>query len=259
MNVTYKQHAVKQAHARERWSKGADTMRRFANFIVERRYFVLVLMLAVTAVCGLMIPQVEINGDMTKYLSERSPMKQGLDIMEEEFQEGDSLQAIHVMFRDLPAGQRETVARDLSRLPYVADVAYDKDSEDYNRDGCTLYELTTEYDYDSDEEIAIEKAITETYAQYDVVIETDDADSSDSVTPALLLTALSLLMVILFIMCASWFEPIIFLVTIGIAVVINMGTNLIMGSVSTITFSIAAILQLVLSMDYSIILMNRYR
>ena len=78
-------------------------------------------------------------------------------------------------------------------------------------------------------------------------------------TPALLLTALSLLMVILFIMCASWFEPIIFLVTIGIAVVINMGTNLIMGSVSTITFSIAAILQLVLSMDYSIILMNRYR
>lgn len=163
------------------------------------------------------------------------------------------------MFRDLPAGQREKVARDLSRLPYVADVAYDKDSEDYNRDGCTLYELTTEYDYDSDEEIAIEKAITETYAQYDVVIETDDADSSDSVTPALLLTALSLLMVILFIMCASWFEPIIFLVTIGIAVVINMGTNLIMGSVSTITFSIAAILQLVLSMDYSIILMNRYR
>lgn len=259
MNVTYKQHAVKQAHARERRSKGADTMRRFANFIVERRYFVLVLMLAVTAVCGLMIPQVEINGDMTKYLSERSPMKQGLDIMEEEFQEGDSLQAIHVMFRDLPAGQRETVARDLSRLPYVADVAYDRDSEDYNRDGCTLYELTTEYDYDSDEEIAIEKAITETYAQYDVVIETDDADSSDSVTPALLLTALSLLMVILFIMCASWFEPIIFLVTIGIAVVINMGTNLIMGSVSTITFSIAAILQLVLSMDYSIILMNRYR
>lgn len=259
MNVTYKQHAVKQAHTRERRSKGADTMRRFANFIVERRYFVLVLMLAVTAVCGLMIPQVEINGDMTKYLSERSPMKQGLDIMEEEFQEGDSLQAIHVMFRDLPAGQREKVARDLSRLPYVADVAYDKDSEDYNRDGCTLYELTTEYDYDSDEEIAIEKAITETYAQYDVVIETDDADSSDSVTPALLLTALSLLMVILFIMCASWFEPIIFLVTIGIAVVINMGTNLIMGSVSTITFSIAAILQLVLSMDYSIILMNRYR
>ena len=83
MNVTYKQHAVKQAHARERWSKGADTMRRFANFIVERRYFVLVLMLAVTAVCGLMIPQVEINGDMTKYLSERSPTKQGLDIMEE--------------------------------------------------------------------------------------------------------------------------------------------------------------------------------
>ncbi len=234
-------------------------MKRFANFIVERRYLVLVLMLVLTAVCGLMIPQVEINGDMTKYLSDSSPMKQGLDIMEEEFEEQDSFQAIHVMFRDLPAGQRVTVARELSRLPYVADVDYDKDSEDYNRDGCTLYDLTTEYEYDSDEENAIEKAIRETYAQYDVVIETDDADSSDSVTPALLLTALSLLMVILFIMCASWFEPIIFLLTIGIAVVINMGTNLIMGSVSTITFSIAAILQLVLSMDYSIILMNRYR
>lgn len=67
------------------------------------------------------------------------------------------------------------------------------------------------------------------------------------------------MLVILLIMSGSWFEPVLFLTTIAVAIVINMGTNIVLDSIADITSSIAAILQLVLSMDYSIILMNRYR
>ena len=64
---------------------------------------------------------------------------------------------------------------------------------------------------------------------------------------------------ILLIACPSYFEPVLFLLTIGVAVLLNQGTNIILGETSDVTASISAILQLALSMDYSIILMNRYR
>lgn len=60
-------------------------------------------------------------------------------------------------------------------------------------------------------------------------------------------------------MCSSWIEPVLFIITIGIAIIINLGTNYLLGEVSYTTYSIAAILQLVLTMDYSIMLLNRYR
>lgn len=60
-------------------------------------------------------------------------------------------------------------------------------------------------------------------------------------------------------MCESYVEPFLFLFCIGIAVLLNSGTNIIFGSVSNMTSSISAILQLALSMDYSIMLINRYK
>ena len=59
-------------------------------------------------------------------------------------------------------------------------------------------------------------------------------------------------------MCESYVEPFLFLTSILMAVVLNKGTNIIFSNVSHITDSIAAILQMALSMDYSIMLMNRY-
>ncbi|MCD8316640.1 MAG: MMPL family transporter [Eggerthellaceae bacterium] len=86
----------------------------------------------------------------------------------------------------------------------------------------------------------------------------DNASVAD--LPAwIVVIAVVLLCIILLAMSGSWFEPFLFMVAIGIAIIINMGTNFFLGYISDITFSIAAILQLVLSMDYSIILMNRYR
>ena len=70
--------------------------------------------------------------------------------------------------------------------------------------------------------------------------------------------AVGLVLVLLLLMCNSWFEPVIFMVNIGIAVAINLGTNVLLPGISEYTNSIVGILQLVLSMDYSIILLNRY-
>ena len=83
--------------------------------------------------------------------------------------------------------------------------------------------------------------------------------TSNTIPPWILVAAVALLLTILWIMSTSFVEPLLFIVTIGIAVLINMGSNILMGSVSQTTNAIGSIMQLALSMDYSIMLMEYYR
>ena len=77
-------------------------------------------------------------------------------------------------------------------------------------------------------------------------------------TPYYILLAAALCLVVLSLCMESWFLPFVFLLGIGIAIVYNMGTNIFLGEISFISKSIAAILQLAVTMDYSIFLINRY-
>ena len=71
-------------------------------------------------------------------------------------------------------------------------------------------------------------------------------------------TAIILALAVLFITMDSWFIPLILLLSLGIAVIYNMGTNIIFGEISFLTQSIAAILQLGVTMDYSVFLVDRF-
>ena len=233
-------------------------MKKVADVIVNGHKFFLIFMLVITVLCGLLIPKVEINTDMTKYLPDDSSMAQGIEIMKENFENMTTTQTIRVMFKDLNEEQIVTIKDYLENIENVDSVSYVAGSEDYNKDGHTKFVVNTSFNYGSPEELAIEETIEKAFSAYNVEVINDNTSTME--LPWVIIgVALVLLLAILFIMSGSWFEPILFLIAIGFAVVINMGTNLILGSVSQITMSIAAILQLVLSMDYSIILMNRYR
>lgn len=232
-------------------------MKSIANFIVAKRKWILGVMLCLTAVCVLLSSQVSINTDMTKYLPDDSSMKIGMNIMEDEFPEMEISSGIRVMAEGLDDAQKDELLAKLEALPYVDSVAHD-DSVDYNKDPYSLFVISTPYDYGSEEELSIENALESDFFEYHIIYQNNN-DSFEGMSPILLITAVAILMVILFVMSESWFEPILFLLTIGFAVLINSGTNIILGEISNITSSITAILQLVLSMDYSIILINRYR
>lgn len=77
--------------------------------------------------------------------------------------------------------------------------------------------------------------------------------------PKTLALGVALLFVVLLIMSSSVMEVLLFMVTVGYAVILNMGTNTLLPSVSMLTNTLTSVLQMVLSMDYSIILMNRFR
>ena len=233
-------------------------MKRLTNFVVNKRNIILSAMLILTAVCAFLIPKVSVNSDMTKYLPDDSSMKQGISLMEKEFPTMGESYTIRVMFKSLSSEKKTELKDALAAIENVDGVTYDMDSGDYNSGEYTLYILNTKYGYDTREEAAVEKQIKEKFSDYEVTVKNDDASAPD-IPLSVYLAAFGIILVVLLISCGSYFEPVLFLITIGIAVVLNLGTNFFLGEISDVSFGIAAVLQLALSMDYSIILMNRYR
>jgi len=232
-------------------------MKRVAEFIVNNRVVVFVVMMIISIICATLIGKVNQNSDMTKYLADDSNMKQGIDIMAEEFDEQQTSQQICVMFKDLDESEKLEIKDELAQIKNVESVTYDKKSKQYNKKDKTLYKVNTECEYGSEEVDKIHSDIEEKYKNYDVLI--IDNGSKATLGMDIMVAACTIMMIIMFVMSRSWIEPLLCVFVIGVAILINMGTNIFRESVSETTFSIAAILQLALSMDYSIILMNRYR
>ena len=207
-------------------------------------------MLALSAVCGILIPKVNVNSDMTRYLPDDSQMKQGLDIVTAEF--GDTQMtgpAVRLMFRDVASSRVQGITDTLSSFSQVKAV-----SHSFSADGqYVLFELNVPNSVDQK---LLGQEISSRFED-DIVVET----SQDGNTPpaSVMIIAAALILIILVAMAQSWLEPLIFLISTGLAVVMNIGTNALLPSVSITTNYIVAILQMVLSLDYSIVLMNRYR
>lgn len=238
-------------------NEGLTVLKKAARFIVKYRYIILAVIIALAGVCGYLIPKVNINTDMTAYLADSSEMKQGVDIMAEEFSDLSQPTALYLMVDDLTDAEKIRLKAELASVKNLSSVTYKPDDSDYNQGSRTLYVLTTQYAVGTQEEADLETSVRELMGERSFLLEQNNA--AVKLTLQLALAAVGLLLVILFVMSGSWFEPILYLIVIGIAVVLNMGTNVFKSSVSDTTFSIAAILQLVLSMDYSIILTNRYK
>ena len=233
-------------------------MQKIADFLVKRRKLVLALMVILALASAVQIPKVGIITDMTNYLPDSSSMKQGMDIMEEEFDDMSMDNTIRVMFTDLSESQKEQLLDELGEIEYVNSVSYEADSEEYNKDNYTLFILNIPYDYDTPEMDSVEAAVKTGFSDYEMIYNVDNPVVT-SIPMGIIVFAIAIMLVIMMVMGSSYIEPLIFLTSIGVAVVINMGTNIVLGSVSSSTFSIASLLQMVLSIDYSIILMERYR
>lgn len=217
---------------------------------VGKHYILMAVTLVVACICGVLMPRVKVNSDMTKYLPDASPMRYGLSILSKEFDAVQMAQPdVHAMFPGLRAEERDTIKSLLMEYADVRAATYS-----VSRDSLyTLYDLVVPKSVDQK---ALGQVIRQDFG-HEVVVET----SQDGATPPVsaLIIAGGLILAILLIMTQSWLDPLLILLVAMVAVIINIGTNAFLPSVSITTNYIVAILQLVLSLDYSIVLMNRYR
>ncbi len=234
-------------------------MRKISEFLVNKRYIVLTVVILLTIFSATLFSKVNIITDMTEFLPDDSQMKIGIDLMKEEFPDLEESKYVKVMSTDLDDSSKLELVDKLESIENVESVSYRLEDEDYNKDNHSLFLVNTEVDYDSEEFTAIMDTINNDLStEYNLVTATGEEDTPE-VPASIMIFAVIIILVILFLMCASWVEPFLFMTAIGFAVIINMGTNAFFAGVSETTYSIVAMLQLVLSMDYSIILTNRYR
>ena len=224
-------------------------MQSIARILIRYRHFLLLLMIALGVAGICMLPEVKIVSDMTTYLPDNSRMKHGLDSLKSSFSGIDINGAgVSAMFTNEVV--HDSLARELMESDGIAAIIGNRTNNQY-----TLYQFALDPSASPDE---VANSISSRYGD-SVTVETASANLLPDNMAFIAIVCVGLLTLILVIMCASVIEAALFLVAIGIAVAINMGSNALLPGVSVVTSAIAAILQLILSMDYSIILANRYR
>jgi len=206
-------------------------------------------MTILTAGSVMLFPRININEDMTQYLPDDSRMKAGVDSLKAYFPEVDmNAWYIKAMFEGVT--DRDSLGKELSSFEGVSGITAVSE-----KDGYTMYQLSVQPGADPK---TIAPLMRERFGD-DVTVE----HNANSIMPDnmtfILIAAVVIVFGILFLMCSSFVEALLFIIAIGMAVILNTGTNAFLPSVSMLTNAIAAVLQLVLSMDYSIILMNRFR
>ena len=224
-------------------------MKYLARILIRYRHLLLILMIALGVAGVYMLPEVRIVSDMTTYLPDDSRMKHGLDSLKSSFNGIDINGAgVSAMFTNEVA--HDSLATELTELDGIAAIIGNRSNDRY-----TLYQFALDPNTSPND---VAESINSRYGD-SVTVETASANLLPDNMLFIIIVCVGLLTLILVIMCASVIEAVLFLVTIGIAVAINMGSNVLLPGVSVVTSAIAAILQLILSMDYSIILTNRYR
>ena len=232
-------------------------MKKITDFIVNKRYIILIVCIILAIVCFILSQKVNINYDIAKYLPKTTQTRIGMDIMEEEFA-GSETSYFNLVFKGLGDSEKYDIYNYLNELNGVSSIDYDE-TEEYNKDDYTLYVINVDADSDSELATNVYNKVIEHYKDYEIYTGGDIAERNTPVLAEwIVVLAVGCALIILIIMCESYVEPFLFLFSILIAVLFNKGTNIIFPYISNITESIAAILQLALSMDYSIMLMNRY-
>lgn len=235
-------------------------MKKLADWIVDKKglIFLFVAVLTVAAVLGIF--KTNINYDMSKYLPSDSSVKQGMELMAEEY--GD-MSAITVMFGDLSEKEQTERKTELESLEHVKNVIYLQDDEAYQKKNHSKYMINVSANTYSEEARKVLQSIKDTYGDSaylcGAVVDNDMmVNTLLEEIPVIALVAVVIIFAILFLLCNSWVEPFLYMCCIGIAIILNMGSNVFLPSVSFMTFAVGALLQMGLSMDYSIMLMNRY-
>lgn len=237
--------------------------------LIEKVFVVCVI---ISMVC---VPFVKVNYDISKYLPDWAPSKQGLDLMEEEFGYPGTAR---VMVGDVSIYEAKLIKDRIENVDGVdmvlwADSTNDiyqasqflnyKDMRDYYKDGFSVMDVTfDESDSSTKTHQAIDKIVQITEEKgYLSGSAVQNKSLSETMVKEMAMAMVMGVIVIALILCLttnSWFEPFLFLLVMGIAIVINMGTNIFLGTISFLTNNVAAVLQLAIAMDYSIFLLHSF-
>lgn len=235
--------------------------RKIAAGIVRLRTGILLVMLALAVACAGCIGKTHINYDLTRYLNSETMTRRALDVMQAEF---GSSEQLRIMFRDVSADTLSSCVARLNALPEIQLASHDPETGEKTVDGvaCSLVTLTLNANCDAAALVTHLREMFPECGEYAVggaaATQLDVQRSVGEEMPQALLIAVAVVLAVLLLTSHAWLEPVLILVTLGVSILINMGTNFVFPDVSFVTFAVCAILQLALSIDYAIMLLHSF-
>ena len=247
-------------------------MERLVNGILKYKKSILVFFILATVISLFTSSMVNINYNIMDYLPEEAPSTKALDVMNEEYDKGAA--NVRVVLKDVSIVDALKYKEKIKKVDGVDDIQWLDDVvnikeplelqnqdtiESWYKNNEGLFSITVNEDK---EESAIDEigeiigengmisgsAVNIVFAQ----------ETTEKELIKMMVILIPIILILLFLTTSSWFEPVLFLSTIGIAIIINSGTNLILGEISFVTKAAGSILQLAVSMDYSIFLLHRF-
>ena len=251
-------------------------MRNLGKAVVKARFVILAVAIALLIPSYWGYTHTRINYDMLTYLPKTLDTMRGQDILEDEFGTG----AISMVIVD--GKSEKTVAelkKKIEKVPHVNNVIWydsfadlsvpmeilpDKVREAFNKGDATLMAVTFDTTTSDDgtlEGIRKIRSILDRqcYVQGVSAVLEDTKEMAEKEEPVYVGLAVLLATIVTALSMDTFLAPILFLLSIGMAIIYNLGSNVLMGQISYVTKALAAVLQLGVTMDYSIFLWHSFK
>lgn len=251
-------------------------MIRFGKGVVKHRFLILIIsiVLLIPAVIGYI--NTGINYDLLSYLPKDIETMKGQDILVEEF--GTGAFSFFIV-EDKNPKEISEVKKEIEKVQHVEkviwydslsdisvpiDILPSKIKEVFNSDTCTMMAIIFDDTTSAEGTMAAIEDIREIADEHCYLsgmspVVTDTKFLSETETPVYVLIAALMSCLVLGLTMESFLVPVLFLLSIGMSIVYNLGSNIFMGEISYITKALAAVLQLGVTMDYAIFLWHSYQ
>ena len=236
-------------------------MHKLARQIVERRNLVFLFVVLATIFTVFAVKWVKVETDMTTYLPKTSETRLGLDIMEDQF---TTYGSADVMVANITPDEADALSDQLTELKGVQMLDYDDTTDHYNKDSVSaLYSITFDYPEEDDQCLEALDRVKEYLADYDIYVSTSlgntQQETIDAEVRVIMVYVAVIIVVVLIFTSQTYAEVPVLILTFVVGMILNMGTNFLLGTISFVSNSVTNILQLALSLDYAIIFCNHFK
>ena len=250
---------MRTAMSNETKKTGSSFMEKLSTVIVDKRNLIFLLTIILLVFSAFSRNWVEVESDLTYYLPSDSETKQALDIMDGQF---TTYGTAEVMVANITPEQAAALEPKIKEIKGVQSVDYDETTAHYNNLSA-LYSITFAYSEDDEACLDSLETVKEYLSDYDLYVDTDLGNTQQEtidheISVIMVYVAIVIVLVLLF-TSETYGEVPVLILTFVVALVLNQGTNFLMGKISFISNSVTSILQLALSIDYAIIFCNRFK
>ncbi len=238
---------------------GGSVMLKICAFIVDKRnlFFLIYAILCIFSVISR--GWVSVENDLAYYLPSDSETRQGLDLMQEQF---TTYGTVKVMVANISYDQALMIKEDIEAMDGVFSCEAD-DSSDHYANGSALFNITFDYDEKDEQCLVCLEQVRAYFDKYDSYESTTLGDIQSELIgkemDVISVIVVVIVIAVLLLTSQAYAEVPILLLTFGSAALVQMGTNFLLGTISFVSNSVTIVLQLALSVDYAVILLNRYK